>query len=128
MQSTRAELARVVERGVSADEIARARRYLVGAHAVGLQRRSAVAGALAFNEAAGAGWQEANRYASGLQRVTAADVQRVARKFLDPRREVVAVVKPSGEAASVAKRARSEVNPDAPAAVKTAGAGRSAAP
>jgi zinc protease len=131
--ATRAELARVVERGVSDDELGRARRYLIGARAIGLERRSAVAAALAFHEASGAGWQEMNRYAPGLQRVTAADVQRVARKLLDPRREVVAVVKPAAESPSpVAKRARPDanptVNPNGAAAIKTAATGRSAAP
>jgi zinc protease len=128
VRAVRAELARLVERGVTADEVARARRHMVGAHALGLERRSAVAGALAFHEASGAGWQEMGRYAAGLQRVTGADVQRAARKFLDPRREVVAVVKPADETASIAGRGKGEGVRDAAAALRPAGAARVAAP
>ena len=128
VRAVRAEVARLVEGGVSPDEVARARRYLVGAHALGLERRSAVAAALAFHEASGAGWQELGRYAAGLQRVTGADVQRVARKFLDPRREVVAVARPADEAAPVARRGRGDGAPDAAAALKPLGAARVAAP
>ena len=47
VRAARAELARVVERGVTADEVGRARRYLIGAHAVALEPRSALAAALA---------------------------------------------------------------------------------
>jgi zinc protease len=126
--AVRAELGRVVERGVTAEEVERARKYLIGAHAIGLQRKSAIAGALAFDEAYGQGWREYRRYADELQEVSLADVQRVARRYLDGRREVVAVVKPGEEAPAVAKLGKSEakVAGAAAATVKQAGAGRAA--
>ncbi len=133
--AVRAELARLVERGVTADEVARARQYLVGTHAVRLERRSAIAAALAFEEAYGQGTREFRRYAVAIGRITPADVQRVARKFVDPRREVVAVVKPSDDELALARRApRSprtdggEAEPRSAAAALTAGVGRSSAP
>jgi zinc protease len=142
--AARGELARVVERGVSADEVGRARRYLVGAHAVALEPRRAIAAALASGEALGQGPREFRRYGDAIGRITPADVQRVARKFLDPRREVVAVVRPPDEEPAVAKRreprvsdskssegkpseGKSEPKSSAGGALKT-GAGRSSAP
>ena len=59
-----------------------------------VQRRSSLASTLAFNECYGLGWDEYTRYAAGVLAVTVADVQRVAREYLDPRKEVVAIVKP----------------------------------
>ncbi len=127
--AARGELARVVERGVTADEVGRARRYLIGAHAVGLEPRSAIATALASGEAYGQGPREFRRYGEAINRITPADVQRVARKFIDPRREVVAVVRPPDDEPAVAKRSDSRAEPKAGAAgaLKT-GAGRSSAP
>ena len=132
--AARDELARVVERGVTADEVGRARRYLIGAHAVGLEPRSAIAAALASGEAYGQGPREFRRYGEAIGRITPADVQRVARKFVDPRREVVAVVRPPDDDPAVARRRDSKSNDDksepkssAAGALKT-GAGRSSAP
>ena len=128
--AARAELARVVERGVTADEVGRARRYLIGAHAVALEPRSALAAALASGEAYGQGPREFRRYGEAVNRITPADVQRVARKFIDPRHEVVAVVRPPDDDPAVAKRRgddKSETRSSAAGALKT-GAGRSSAP
>jgi zinc protease len=135
VRAARAELARVVERGVTAEELARARQYLVGAHAIRLERRSAIAAALALHEAYGQGWREYRRDGDTIRKVSLADVQRVARKVLDPRREVVAVVKPAPASAdlapAVARRGKNEPRSDvaaAPAMTKSVGAGRSSAP
>ena len=75
-------------------ELERAKRYLVGAHEISLQRRAALASTLAFHEAYGVGWDEYRRYAPGILAVTAADVQRVARKYLVRERAIIATVKP----------------------------------
>jgi zinc protease len=132
--AARAELARVVERGVTADEVGRARRYLIGAHAVALEPRSAIAAALASGEVYGQGPREFRRYGEAINRITPADVQRVARKFIDPRREVVAVVRSPDDGPAVAKRRdtkssddKSEPKASAAGALKT-GAARSSAP
>jgi zinc protease len=101
----RAELRSVVEKGVSAEELARAQRYLVGTHAIGLQRKSAIAAALAFHEAYGQGWRAYRQYNDNVMKVKAQDVARVARKYLDPQREVAAVVRPSAPAPATTARA-----------------------
>jgi zinc protease len=90
----REELARLFRDGISADELARAQRYLTGTHAIGLQRKSALAAALAFHEAYGQGWRTYRQYAEQISRVTVAQVQRAAQKYLGPQREVVALVTP----------------------------------
>jgi predicted Zn-dependent peptidase len=91
------ELREVAEKGITADELARAQRYLIGVHAIGLQRKSALAAALAFHEAYGQGWKSYRQYGDNVMKVTIADVARAARKYLDPQREVTAVVKPPAE-------------------------------
>jgi zinc protease len=88
------ELGKIAASSVPKAELERAKRYLVGAHEISLQRRAALASTLAFHEAYGVGWDEYRRYAPGILAVTAADVQRVARKYLDPRRAILATVKP----------------------------------
>ena len=96
------ELRRVAEKRVTGEELSRARRYLAGSHDISLQRRSALAASLAFNECYGLGWDQYRRYASSILSVTAADVQRVAARFLDAGRVVIACVRPD-EAAQPAR-------------------------
>jgi zinc protease len=100
------ELGKISNTPVPKAELERAKRYLVGAHEISLQRRAALASTLAFHEAYGVGWDEYRRYAPGILAVSAADVQRVARQYLDPRRAVVATVKPE-ETTPVLARAKS---------------------
>jgi zinc protease len=88
------ELRRIADTPVTKAELERAKRYLVGAHEISLQRRAALASTLAFHDCYGVGWDEYRRYAPGILAVTASDVQRVAQKYLDLSRAVIATVKP----------------------------------
>jgi zinc protease len=119
LAAIRAELRSVVEKGVSPEELARAQRYLVGTHAIGLQRKSAIAAALAFHEAYGQGWKAYRQYNDSVMKVKAQDVARVARKYLDPQREVAAVVRPSAPAPATAARAAAARAGAAPARSNT---------
>jgi zinc protease len=101
----RQEIREVAEKGITADELARAQRYLVGVHAIGLQRKSALAAALAFHEAYGQGWKAYRQYADNIMKVTAADVTRAARRYLGPEREVTAVIRPPAESPGAARAA-----------------------
>lgn len=101
----RQELRDLAEKGITTDELSRAQRYLVGVHAIGLQRKSALAAALAFHEAYGQGWKAYRQYADHVMKVTAADVVRVAKKYLNPQREVTAVVKPPADSPGAARAA-----------------------
>lgn len=104
-RSIRDELAKLLAQGVTDEEVERAKRYLIGTHAIGLQRKSAIATALAFNEAYGQGWRAYRQYGAQITKVTAQQVQRVARKYLVPEREVMAVVKPAEPTPAAATRA-----------------------
>ncbi len=124
----RHELEEVSQKGITAEELARAQRYLVGVHAIGLQRKSALAAALAFHEAYGQGWKAYRQYGDNLMKVTAADVARVARKYLDASREVLAVVKPPAAtpgAASRPARAGASVRASAAASDRGSASGES---
>jgi len=94
LEATRAQIADVVKNGVTAEELDRARRYLIGVNAIGLQRKSAIAAALAFHEAYGQGWQAYREFPKHIGAVTREDVVRVARKFMDLNREILVSVKP----------------------------------
>jgi zinc protease len=98
----RGEVRGLIGGGVTEEEVTRARRILVGDRALSLERRGAVAMAVALNGVFGGAGRAYRRDVDALSRVTAADVTRAARRILDPRREVLAVVRPR--------------HPDAPAA------------
>jgi zinc protease len=97
------ELSKIMAEPVPKTELERAKRYLVGAHEISLQRRAALASTLAFHDCYGLGWDEYRRYAPAILQVTAEDVQRVARKYLDPRRSILATVKPEETTPVLAK-------------------------
>ncbi|HEY3359806.1 MAG TPA: pitrilysin family protein [Polyangia bacterium] len=102
----RGELAKITDQRVTAGELERAKRYLVGAHEISLQRRAALGSSLAFHECYGLGFAEYRRYAPGILAVGAADVQRAARAHLDWSRAVIAVVKPEESTPGAQKRQR----------------------
>jgi zinc protease len=140
VRGIRAELVRLVADGVTPEEVERARKYLIGSHAIGLQRKSDVAAALAFHEAYGQGWREYRRYGDDIERVTIDEVHRVARKYLDLTREVVAVVKPDESPRVAARRGGAKIDVKisskgegklgaaAASMTKTSGVGRAPAP
>jgi zinc protease len=97
LHQIRLELRKLREEGIGADELERAQRYLIGTHAIGLQRKSAIAAALVFNEAYGQGWRAYRQYAEQIRAVGLAQIRRAAQNYLQPQREVVAVVRPRAE-------------------------------
>jgi zinc protease len=120
----RDELRKVVETPVGPVELDRAKKYLVGAHEISLQRRAALASTLAFHESYGLGYDEYRRYAAGLLAVTAAEVQRVARKYLDFDRAIIATVQPEDAAAAARPRATKRRAPAGPRRAVSAAKGR----
>ncbi len=88
----REELAKVLETPISASELERSQRYLVGAHAIGLQKNSARAALIAFDSAYGIGADNFVRYEEQIQSVTAQAVLETARRLLDPRRATLAIM------------------------------------
>jgi zinc protease len=90
----RAALRRVVEGAFSLPDVERARASLLAADARSLERRAAVAAALARDEALGLPVGSYRRAAAEIAAVTPEAITRVARRLLDPRLEIVAVVRP----------------------------------
>ena len=103
--AVRAILAEVVAGGVTAAETERAARRLAGRRALELRGQPAIADALALDEAYGLGLMSYRQVPAALARVTAADVTRAARRFFDPQRETIAVVRP---ATALARSSRGE--------------------
>jgi zinc protease len=108
----RTELERIRTSGVTAAELDRARSYLIGSHEIAMQRRAAVANAMAYHEAYGLGWQTWSKYADAIRAVTPADVAAAANRYLDPNRMITATVRP--KAASPAAEKKSKTKAKAP--------------
>jgi zinc protease len=89
----RSELAKLLAAGVSDDELARARSYLVGSHSVSLQRFGTQASLLSLDELYGLGATHHLGYRARIDAVTCGDVMRVARRIIDLDNAVYAVVR-----------------------------------
>ncbi len=88
------ELKRIQEEKLSPDELERAKNYLVGSYEIGLQRNSALATELAFNERYGLGWDYYKKYPGLILEVSAEDVLRVAKKYIQLDRYALTVIRP----------------------------------
>lgn len=88
-----AELARVAQQPISADELQRARAYLIGQHESGQQRRGRIASQLALTAAHGLDHARHFLYPERVTAVTTAQVWALARQIFDPRRQVAAIVR-----------------------------------
>jgi zinc protease len=88
-----AELERIRTEPVSADELTNARNYLEGSLVVGLETPIAQAGQMIRDEKFGSPVLS-DEHKAGIRRVTADDVLRVCRDYLDPARATTVVVAP----------------------------------
>jgi zinc protease len=99
-----AELARLRDVPVSADDLAEARKYLLGSYEISLQTNSSQADELAFNEAYGLGVEGGDRYRESLAHVTPAAVQAAARGYFTLDAYTLAIVGPKAKAKPQATR------------------------
>jgi zinc protease len=83
------QLERVRTQPASAEEVAVARAYVLGSQAMDRRTNARQAWYLAFYEIAGVGYEFLDRYAADVKKVTPADVQRVAQKYLGILRSVI---------------------------------------
>jgi predicted Zn-dependent peptidase len=83
------QLERIRNQAASEDEVAVARAYVLGSQAMDRRTNARQAWYLAFYEVAGVGYEFLDRYAADVKKVTPADVQRVAKKYLDVVRTVI---------------------------------------
>lgn len=84
MRVTREEMARLGREPVAPRELALAKSYLIGSFPLRLDTSGKLARFLAAVEENGLGLDYPERYKERIARVTAADVQRVAARYLDP--------------------------------------------
>ncbi|MBW8805908.1 MAG: insulinase family protein, partial [Catenulisporales bacterium] len=91
----RTEMARFVAEGADAQEVLRAREWLVGRRSLAFEDRSSVFSAMAKDEALGLGLDLYRNEIDRLGQVQVADVNRVARTCLTPARQVLTVVQPA---------------------------------
>lgn len=84
VQLVRDEMARIGREPITAAELDSAKAYLVGSFPLRLDTSGKVARFVAAVEEGGLGLDYPDRYKERIGRVTAADVQRVAARYLDP--------------------------------------------
>jgi zinc protease len=84
VQLVREEMARIGREPVTAAELDSAKSYLIGSFPLRLDTSGKVARFAGAVEEAGLGLDYPDRYKERIARVTAADVQRVAARYLDP--------------------------------------------
>jgi zinc protease len=90
-----AEVERIRGEAIDAQELSRARAYLLGALAMDRRSSARLAWYLAFYELIGAGWDWPQRFMRAVEAVTVADVSRVAQRYLV--RPTVVVLRPPRE-------------------------------
>ncbi|MBX6424017.1 pitrilysin family protein [Thermosulfurimonas sp. F29] len=90
------EIARIKERGITDEELARAKNWLVGSYETELQTNLSQAMDRALNEALGLGFNYFYRYIEGIKRVTREEVQEAAQKYLRNDAYVLVILEPAG--------------------------------
>jgi predicted Zn-dependent peptidase len=88
-QALAQEIARIRTQPVGAAELKRAKAYLLGSFAMDRRTNARQAWYLAFYESLGVGYDFPTRYRQAVEAVTAADVLRVAKTYLQPLTTVV---------------------------------------
>lgn len=93
----RQELQRLAEGGVTPQELANAKTYITGSFALNFSSSAAIAGLLLTVQLDNLGRDYFDRRSALVEKVTAEDVQRVAKRLLDPNDFIFVVVgKPQG--------------------------------
>ncbi|MBC7530332.1 MAG: insulinase family protein [Oligoflexus sp.] len=85
------------KKGVTQDELDRARNYLVGSHEGDMQRADSQAMTMGLMELYGLGYNDFSLYTARLNKVQVSDLQRVAKRLLEGQNRVTVKVGPFGE-------------------------------
>ncbi|MBC7976221.1 MAG: insulinase family protein, partial [Myxococcales bacterium] len=109
----RRELDRLRSEGITAAELARAQSYLIGSHQIAMQRRSAIANAMAYHEAYGLGWQAWRDYDAQIRAVTPAAIAAAAASYLRDDRAITATVRPPVATPGATRRSKLPAPPPA---------------
>jgi zinc protease len=87
----------ICQKGVSQDELDRARNYIIGGHEADMQRGDAQAMSMALMELYGLGYADFENYASRLREVDRTAVQKVAQRLLAAQEQIIVRVGPVEE-------------------------------
>ena len=91
------EFARLREEEVTDEELARAKRYAVGSHAIRRESGGAVLAEMLDAWMYGSGLSELEEYESSVETITAADILALAREYFTPERRVEGIVRGVGK-------------------------------
>lgn len=81
----RAEFQKLVHEDVPLTELERAKRYLIGQHDIGLQKKSAICNLIVFDEVYGNDYRQSLHVAREYEKITPADIRRLsAQLFTQP--------------------------------------------
>ena len=94
------QLQAVVDSGVTAEELAQAKQYLIGAHRMDLQQLGSLAKRSALEELYGLGYNAWTQYESRIQAVTASMVHEAAKRYLTLSAYAEVIVGPASNAAT----------------------------
>ena len=89
-----AEFARLRDSLVAPSELKRVKNYLIGSALATLQRRSALAAQLAFDELYGLGFRHSEKYTAAVGALSGERLRQVARRYFDSGKRTVALVAP----------------------------------
>jgi zinc protease len=87
------EFAKLCDAPPTPEELERARRYLIGTHAIAQQSGGSVLGDMVDAWLFGDGLHERLEFDARINAVNADDVQRIAQRYFDPARVVEGVVR-----------------------------------
>ena len=93
LEGVRRELRRVLEEPIAPEELERAKGFLIGTHAVSLQRYGSQAGLLSLDELYGLGADHHLGYGERIAAVTIDDLKRVSQRLIHLERPLVAIIR-----------------------------------
>jgi zinc protease len=97
IQGVLRELKKVKEEGLTADEVRRAKKYLIGNFEIGFQTNGAQAYQMSLDELYGLGFDHYQKYPQEIQKVSKEDVNRVIQKYFNLEAYTLAVIRPPDE-------------------------------
>ena len=94
VEGVKNELKKLIQKGITKEELKRAKRYLIGSYEIGLQSFKAQASYLTFDEIFGLGFLNFLSYPEKIKSVTVDDTNRVIKRLINLNKYVLAIIKP----------------------------------
>lgn len=88
------EVGRLLDDGVTAEEVDRAKVYLIGNHDIGLQKNGARAMSFGLDELYGFGYRKTLEYSDAIESVSREDIASVIERYFVPKTSIVSVTTP----------------------------------